>query len=505
MLSIVECLKEFKGMLWGNKIKVYTDHQNLFQSGLGQASDRVLRWRLILEEFGPEIVYIKGIDNIVADAISRLEYTLPTKEEVKDLKYTERFCYFTRLLNRYTESATAFIHTLPLFDEFVRDCFVLRSLSHEEEDSEDEIYPVTLTEIADAQRKDDELKHVFEGTRREIHYSRKYSIADFDGDEVVVYRRVKDDNLLGKPRVVIPEELQQRIMSWYHHYLMHPGALRLYETLAATMYWKHMEEHCSHHVKYCKRCQLAKSRKHKHGKLPPKEAETIPWRCVCVDLIGPYTLKGKDGSIVDFMCLTMIDPATGWFELIELPTKSVTVKRKRKKGEIETIIIDKSSAQVSRLFNKQWLSRYPRSKYVIFDNGSEFKLHFKELCESFQIEHKPTTVLNPQANAILERMHGVLGNMMRTAGLDMSETVTEDMIDDFLTNTAWAIRSTYHTVLRSSPGAAIFGRDMLFDIPYLADWTEIGRQRQALVDRDNAYENKRRKEHDYNVGDKCNL
>ena len=103
-------------------------------------------------------------------------------------------------------------------------------------------------------------------------------------------------------------------------------------------------------------------------------------------------------------------------------------------------------------------------------------------------------------------MHGVLGNMMRTAGLDMSETVTEDMIDDFLTNAAWApIRSTYHTVLRSSPGAAIFGRDMLFDIPYLADWNEIGRRRQALVDRDNARENKRRKEHDYKVGDKCTL
>ena len=260
-----------------------------------------------------------------------------------------------------------------------------------------------------------------------------------------------------------------------------------------------MERQCRKYTKYCERCQLAKKRKYKSGHLPPKEAETIPWRCVCVDLIGPYTLKGKDGSIVDFMCLTMIDPATGWFELIELPTKSVTVKRNNNEGEIETIIIDKSSAQVSRLFNKQWLSRYPRSKYVIFDNGSEFKLHFKELCESFQIEHKPTTVLNPQANAILERIHGVLGNMMRTAGLDMSDTVTEDMIDDFLTNAAWALRSTYHTVLKSSPGAAIFGRDMLFDIPYLADWTEIGRRRQALVDRDNARENSRRKEHDYKV------
>ena len=79
LLTIVETLKEFKGMLWGQKIKVYTDHKNLIRDALGSASDRVYFRRLLLEEFGPEIVYIKGIHNTVADAISRLDYT-PTQE-----------------------------------------------------------------------------------------------------------------------------------------------------------------------------------------------------------------------------------------------------------------------------------------------------------------------------------------------------------------------------------------------------------------------------------------
>ena len=57
------------------------------------------------------------------------------------------------------------------------------------------------------------------------------------------------------------------------------------------------------------------------------------------------------------MCLTMIDPATGWFEIIELPNASV--KYIKKGEEITELIIDKSSAEISRLFNKQWLSRYP--------------------------------------------------------------------------------------------------------------------------------------------------
>jgi hypothetical protein len=62
-----------------------------------------------------------------------------------------------------------------------------------------------------------------------------------------------------------------------------------------------------------------KRRYHKHGKLPAKVAITTPWEALCVDLIGPYTLKGKDKTIIDFMCVTMIDPATSWFEIVELP------------------------------------------------------------------------------------------------------------------------------------------------------------------------------------------
>jgi hypothetical protein len=74
LLAIVETLKEFKGMLWGQDIKVYTDHKNLTRDALGFTSDRVYRCWLLLEEFPPKIIYIKGIHNTVADAILQLEY-----------------------------------------------------------------------------------------------------------------------------------------------------------------------------------------------------------------------------------------------------------------------------------------------------------------------------------------------------------------------------------------------------------------------------------------------
>ncbi len=74
LLAIVKTLKEFNGMLWGQQINVYTDHKNLTRDSLSltSKSNRVTRWRILLEEYAPKIIYIKGIHNTVADEISQL-------------------------------------------------------------------------------------------------------------------------------------------------------------------------------------------------------------------------------------------------------------------------------------------------------------------------------------------------------------------------------------------------------------------------------------------------
>ncbi len=95
--------------------------------------------------------------------------------------------------------------------------------------------------------------------------------------------------------------------------------------------------------------------------------------------------------------------------------------------------------------------------------------------------------------------------MLCTADLDMTDTVSESDIADFLPNAAWAVRSTYLTVLKTSPGAAIFGRDMLFDAPFLADWKKIGEYRQNQTDKNTARENNTLTDWDYQPGDKVLL
>ena len=91
---------------------------------------------------------------------------------------------------------------------------------------------------------------------------------------------------------------------------------------------------------------------------------------------------------------------------------------------------------------------------------------------------------------------------MRTSELDMADSVDPASIDSLIDNAAWAIHLAYHKLFKTSPGAAIFWQDMLFDIPFVADWKQIGDYRQSQTDSSNKHENNKRVDYDYKVGEK---
>jgi hypothetical protein len=362
-------------MLWGQKTKVFTDHANLMRDALGLTLDHVYLWRLLLEEYGLEIVYIKGIHNTVADAVSQLQYDPSVNRTAESFHMTkvrnnsrQRNCWMT--VSKQWCKLDIDSDNLDSYTNKHNDWNLV--FAHHEED--DEIYPLTLTEIADAQRKDRELKVYF---KRNAKMPRKG----------IGFHLIEDIKVLCKNgKLMIPASLRHRAVSWYHHYLQHPGHSHLEEMMRSVMYWKGMRITIRRYVKTCRSCQVNKRHSQKYGYLPPKLVITTPWKALCVDVIGPYTLKGKDGSNIDFMCLTMIDPTTSWFEIAELPTvdQETTVppagKGKKVLFDKNTKVVepyfDKSSAQISNLVYKTWFSRYPRCRYIICDNGIKFKLHF---------------------------------------------------------------------------------------------------------------------------------
>jgi hypothetical protein len=295
-------------------------------------------------------------------------------------------------------------------------------------------------------------------------------------------------------KIVIPRALQKRVIIWYHETLCHPGINRTEETIGQYLWWPKLREQVTEFVTQCPTCQKNKKQRKKYGHLPIKEAESDPWEVLCVDLIGPYAIRraGKSSSrkgikTLTVKCCTMIDPATGWFEIAQYN--------------------DKSSISIANLIEINWLSRYPIPNQVIFDRGNEFMGHeFRTMMSvDYGIKLKPTTVRNPQANAILERVHQTLGNLIRTFELQDKYIDEDDPWAGILSAVAFALRSTYHTTLKASPGQLVFGRDMILNIKHIANWKAIQDRKQQMIIKNNKHENSKRIFYEYKIGDEVLL
>jgi transposase InsO family protein len=140
------------------------------------------------------------------------------------------------------------------------------------------------------------------------------------------------------------------------------------------------------------------------------------------------------------------------------------------------------------------------------ESRSEFKNVFDEMRKNYGMKKRITTAYNPQANGIIERVHLVLCDALRTFELQEREMDVNDPWSSFLASAAFAIRSTYHTTLKATPpGQLVFGRDMLLPIKFKANWAEIKARHQEEMQCNNERENKGRRVHDYQVGDQIFL
>jgi transposase InsO family protein len=156
-------------------------------------------------------------------------------------------------------------------------------------------------------------------------------------------------------------------------------------------------------------------------------------------------------------------------------------------------------------FENEWLSRYPRPLRCIHDSGSEFiSMPFQHVLALNGIQDVPTTVANPQSNAINERLHQTIENALRTilhAHIPVNQVDAASIIDSCFATARFAVRSAVHRTLNISPGAMVFQRDMILPIPLIADFELIRQRRQAVVDENRRRQNLRRHFHDYNIGD----
>jgi hypothetical protein len=126
--------------------------------------------------------------------------------------------------------------------------------------------------------------------------------------------------------------------------------------------------------------------------------------------------------------------------------------------------------------------------------GSEFQLLIKEECD---IESKPSSERNPQSNAILERIHQTIGDMLCTFEAEKQPMDKSDPWSGILSAVALAVCSTCHATMQSTPGQLVFGRDMIWDTAHVADWQCAKQRKQTLIDKNN---NAKQIDYDYAVG-----
>ena len=447
LLSVVETLRTFRSMLLGARITVFTDHKNLTHKLSSFTTQRVMRWRLLLEEYGPTFAYKKGSENCVADALSRVptldEHVTPAMPETRSVKVEDLW--------------TECLWAMPKFDELNR-------------------HPFHFSTIADYQQRSPnvsilptEAPHLFQ-------------LLPFGDGKVSLICKVQNPN---ERLIVLRDAMLPRLVTWYHEHSIHSeGMDRLEMTIKRHFWHPQLRQEIRRQLSGCSTCARMKKDSPKHGQLAPRVVPAVPWTEVHCDQIGPwnYTVNGLN---VEVRALTMVDPVTNLSEIVRVRSTK--------------------ASENAAAFTNTWLSRYPLPEAVLSDGGPEFVGHEWEfMLADWGLKRKRISTHTPTANAIIESSHRSMGQILRTIFDRENPQTVEEMdkvVEAAIASTMRALRCAASTSLNGiAPGSLVFGRDMLLNIPIVTDIISISENRQLQTDLRLERENRRRSHFDYAVG-----
>ena len=201
LLSIVETLREFRGILLGSDVLVYGDHQNLTHKLSSFTTQRVLRWRLLLEEFRPTFRYKQGVTNFIADALSRVPTVLTEREstqaDVQDKQAKQR-----KLSRPDINLLDAFLEH-PVFDEEGR-------------------VPIQFSTIYDYQQNDQKV------TQLPIEKPEGYQYKTLGGFPIICTAGQHS-------KMVLTDVMLPKAVKWFHEATAHNAGI------------SHLEEHLKFH------------------------------------------------------------------------------------------------------------------------------------------------------------------------------------------------------------------------------------------------------------------
>ena len=412
-LAVVWAMSHFHHYLYGHNVVILTDHSAV-KAVLGSPSKNGQHARWWTKVFGSgvkdvQIGHRAGRENSHADALSRQPHLPPPDEGISEGE--------------------------------VQVCAIVGNIDGEE--TIESLLQSTVSEdmksdeFSDIQRNDKDLKPIITYLEEkclpnsETEARRVMSLVPVMTIEnrILYYIDCKQKNM---KRTVVPQQLQQQIMTYYHSSIMagHFSGVRLYKTLSKRWYWEGMYGDCLAHSKSCPQCAISQGTGKKI--VPPLNPIPISrvFQIVGVDIMElPKTRSGNKYVVVfqDFLSKwPMVFP-----------------------------VADQKAITLAKLLVEQVIPFMGVPEALLSDRGTNLLSNLMlDVCQLLGVKKLNTTAYHPQCNGLVERFNRTLKAMLRkqaaTYGLQW---------DKYLSGVVWAYRNTPHETTGEKPSFLLFGTD----------------------------------------------
>lgn len=453
LLAIYFAIKAFRPYIYGTTFTVKSDHKPLiYLYKLKEPTSKLLRIRLDLDEYDFEVVYIKGKENVCADALSRISSTdlrnltetssqvlVMTRaqkqkhisKEKEEAHETGKICqkisvYETKneckrnvaRIKTKNNKISAYKNRRKLFEVDVTDDFAHKKLN-------------AVSVFKKLKGVTNEKKFVWSLDDEIFNFCSKDEFIKA-GNEVLENIEII---LMRKQKEIVDKETKLKIMKEFHDHPIfggHCGYKKMYEKIRAEYYWKQMPRDISKYVSNCEKCLKSKV-------IPStKEGMTItptpiePFEIVVVDTVGPLTKSiNKNVYIVTIMC--------------ELSKYLISVP-----------IPDKSANTVAKAVFENLILIHGPIKQLKSDRGTEYKNEImNELCRMMKIEQRFSTAYHHQTVGVVERNHRNLNEFLR---IYLSKDI--ENWEEYVKYFTYCYNSTTHSSLEDkyTPYELVYGK-----------------------------------------------
>ena len=370
--AIYMSVKKLSFYLDSAKITVRSDHLPLKRFlEKNTMNSKVNNWAVELESQKIDFKFIPGVQNVLADTLSRLieidgDIQLPKEAEGQEFGYVP----FEQLPPVQAETLEEI-----LINEISKGKLSLQFDTPVMENIEIQL-PLTDQKMKELQEQDPKVSHL-----RKLWSQNKLNKNLFTMERDILRRQFVINGLLYKP-VITPAILKDCLLMLAHDKQGHNGFKRTYSALQKTYYWKGMKRHIQLHCRMCRTCVRHNMRTQEfheeHFSVPSQ-----PMEFIAMDLIGEFHPASSKGNRYTLTAVCML---TGFTFCIPLKNKS--------------------AEEVVKAYLNHIYCVFGPSRKIFTDNGSEFKNKmWEEVYRLNRSEHRVTPIYSPQCNSRIKGFH----------------------------------------------------------------------------------------------------